>query len=117
MEEVQQIINDSQAIFSEKASVVHQLNSSIAKKVNNSEIVSEMKDLGKREAEAKFKKALEDQSREHKREMTNLKNQYEYLLQEKEKDFEKFVNEFKEYHAQKKEEINNGREEIVNLYK
>jgi len=35
MEEIQQIINDSQTVFVEKTDVVHQLNSSIVKKVNN----------------------------------------------------------------------------------
>jgi hypothetical protein len=117
MEEVQQIMNDSQAIFTEKSNVANQLNSTINKKANNNQIITEMKDLGKREAEATFKKTTEEQNKEHEKEITNLKNQYEYLLKEKEKDFEKFVNEFKEYHAQKKEEIRNAREEIVSLYK
>ena len=35
------------------------------------------------------------------KEVENLKSQYEYLLQKKEQEFEKFVNEFKQYHAQK----------------
>ena len=117
MEEVQQIINDSQAVFSEKANVVHQLNTTIVKKVSNYERVNEMKELGKREATQEFKKILDEQANQHKLEKNNLKNQYEYLLQQKEKDFEKFVNEFKEYHSQKKEEIRAAREEIVGLYK
>lgn len=117
MEEVQQIINDSQAVFSQKADVVHKLNKTIVKKVNNYERVNEMKDLGKREAESEYKNIVDTQKAQHKKEITNLKAQYEYLLKEKEKEFEKFVNEFKTYHAQKKDEIHTAREEIVNLYK
>ena len=48
--------------------------------------------------------------------MENLKNQYEYLLSEKEQQLKKFVEEFKEYHASKKQEIQTARSEIVNLY-
>jgi len=76
-----------------------------------------MKDLGKREAQIEYKGIIDEQKIQHKREVTNLKEQYEYLLSEKEKELEKFVNEFKVYHAQKKGEIHNARDEIVNLYK
>ena len=117
MEEIQQIINDSQTVFNEKADVVHKLNKTIVKKVNNYERVTEMKDLGKREATLEYKTILEEQKTQYKKEISNLKAQYEYLLSEKEKEFEKFVNEFKVYHSQKKEEIHSAREEIVNLYK
>lgn len=58
MEEVQQIINDSQVVFNEKAGLVHQLNSSIVKKVNNTELVNEMRDVGKKEAEKQYKNIL-----------------------------------------------------------
>jgi hypothetical protein len=117
MEEIQQIINDSQTVFNEKADVVHKLNKTIVKKVNNYERVTEMKDLGKREATMEYKTILEEQKTQHKKEISNLKAQYEYLLSEKEKEFEKFVNEFKVYHSHKKEEIHSARDEIVNLYK
>lgn len=117
MEEIQQIINDSQTVFNQKADVVHKLNKTIVKKVNNFERVTEMKDLGKREATMEYRTILEEQKAQHKKEISNLKAQYEYLLNEKEKEFEKFVNEFKQYHSHKKEEIHTAREEIVNLYK
>lgn len=117
MEEVQQMIDHSHLIFEEKADVVHKLNTSIVQKVSNTEKVNEMKDLGKREAEIKYNTIKSQISNEHKKEITNLKEQYEYLLSEKEKELEKFVNEFKEYHAQKKTEIHDAREEIVALYK
>lgn len=94
-------MNHSQQVLEEKVSVVHKLNNSIVKKVNNYERVNEMKDLGKREAHSEYKKMVDEQSNQHKKELTNLKNQYEYLLSEKEKEFEKFVNEFKVYHSQK----------------
>ena len=58
MEEVQQIINDSQVVFKEKAGLVHQLNSSIVKKVNNTELVNEMRDVGKKEAEKQYKNII-----------------------------------------------------------
>ena len=44
---------------------------------------------------------LEENNKQHKKEIENLKNQYEYLLKEKEQQLEKFVEEFKQYHAQK----------------
>lgn len=94
-------MNHSQQVLEEKVSVVHKLNNTIVKKVNNYERVNEMKDLGKREAHSEYKKIVDEQSNQHKKELTNLKNQYEYLLSEKEKEFEKFVNEFKVYHSQK----------------
>lgn len=117
MEDIQQIINDSHLVFEEKANVVHNLNKSIVKKVSNYERVNEMKDIGKREAEIKYKSIVDEQKNQHKKEMSNLKSQYEYLLSEKEAELEKFVNEFKQYHNQKKEEIHTARDEIVNLYK
>lgn len=117
MEEIQQIINDSQLVFEEKANVVHNLNKSIVKKVNNYERVNEMKDLGKREAEITYKSIVDEQKSQHKKELSNLKSQYEYLLSEKEAELEKFVNEFKQYHNQKKDEIHTARDEIIDLYK
>lgn len=117
MEELQQMIGHSHMVFEEKADVVHRLNTTISKKVSNTERVNEMKDLGKREAEKTYKNYTEEQKSQHKREISNLKAQYEYLLAEKEKEFENFVAEFKTYHTQKKEEIHTAREEIVALYK
>lgn len=54
---------------------------------------------------------------QHEQEIENLKSQYEYLLSEKQKELEKFVKEFKEYHSSKKDEIHATRNEVVNLYK
>jgi RPA family protein len=96
-----QVMNHSQQVLEEKVSVVHKLNNTIVKKVNNYERVNEMKDLGKREALSEYKKIVDEQANQHKKELSNLKTQYEYLLSEKEKEFEKFVGEFKVYHSQK----------------
>lgn len=54
---------------------------------------------------------------QHDQELENLKSQYEYLLSEKDKELQKFVQEFKDYHSQKKQEIHATREEVINLYK
>ena len=129
MEEVQQIIDDSQIVFNEKAGLVHKLNSSIVKKVNNTDLVNEMRDVGKKEAENKFKNIIgmslpcqiltikiEENRMLHEKELENLKSQYEYLLSKKEKELEKFVKEFKEYHSHKKDELHKARNEIVDLY-
>eukprot|EP00343_Euplotes_focardii_P003819 CAMPEP_0205812906 /NCGR_PEP_ID=MMETSP0205-20121125/17521_1 /ASSEMBLY_ACC=CAM_ASM_000278 /TAXON_ID=36767 /ORGANISM="Euplotes focardii, Strain TN1" /LENGTH=77 /DNA_ID=CAMNT_0053094375 /DNA_START=87 /DNA_END=320 /DNA_ORIENTATION=+ len=75
-----------------------------------------MRDIGKREAEKEYRKMLDEGNIQHQKEVDNLKNQYEYLLQDKEKQLEKFVNEFKEYHTQKKDEIQIARVEIIHLY-
>lgn len=42
-------------IFEEKADVVHKLNTTIKNKVRNTEKVTEMRDLGKRQAELEYK--------------------------------------------------------------
>ena len=66
MEEVQNMIDHSHLILEEKAELVHKLNNTIVQKVSNFEKVNEMKDLGKREAEIKYKEIIEQKDIQHK---------------------------------------------------
>ena len=60
------MIDHSHLILEEKAELVHKLNNTIVQKVSNFEKVNEMKELGKREAEIKYKEIIEQKDIQHK---------------------------------------------------
>ncbi len=75
-----------------------------------------MKSLGKQEAEAEYRSLKGTQDRETKNRIKCMKESHATALKEKEAELAKFVNEFKEYHQRKKEEIHEARRELVSLY-
>lgn len=60
--------------------------------------LSEMKELGKWEAEKAHEQLIEQKTKEHKLFVSNLKSQHENEIKQKNKEIEKFVEEFKVYH-------------------
>jgi trans-aconitate methyltransferase len=110
------MLNHSHVLIEEKAGIVHKLKETIVKNTEQQNKINEMKDIGKREAEFEYKKQYYEQLKQHKKEVDNLTQQYTHLLQGKDVELNKFVDEFKRYHKEKKEEVTLARKEISQLY-
>jgi F0F1-type ATP synthase membrane subunit b/b' len=75
-----------------------------------------MKQIGKNEAEKEYEKLIEVKEKEYKTIIANLKSEHKNQLDSKIAELQKFVNEFKVYHAQKKTEVHLARKELISLY-
>ena len=111
------MLTHSHLMIEEKASIIHQLKETIARNSDMANRINEMKELGKQEAEFEYKKQFSDQLKEHKQELRNVTAQYEHLLETKRAELQKFSDEFKRYHRQKKEETTEIRRETAELFK
>ena len=61
-----------------------------------------MKELGKREAEFQYKNLVNEKLNEYKQSMKNIKDQYDHLIEQKEAQFKKFIDEANSYTVSKK---------------
>lgn len=66
---------------------------------NNTNLIGrlfDMQDIAKKDSEAQYQRQLLQRKREHKEELNNLKEQYAFLIKEKDEKLQAFVEDFKE---------------------
>lgn len=89
-EEIAKIMQHGHILIREKAHLIHGLNAQLKKTSEHSNKITEMRELGKREAEFEYKCVLNEKQAQHKSGIKNLKDQYEHLLNEKEYQYSQF---------------------------
>ena len=104
-EEIHQMIAHAQVIIEEKGGLIHQLKNNITKNTEAQCKVSEMKEMGKREAEFDFKRSAAEAIDEQKAKMKNVQSQYEHLCEVKDVELDKFRKQCEVYSSSKKKEI------------
>lgn len=91
------MMEHSHALLGSKGKLIHGVKKEIAKTSETHNKLQEMKEIGKREAELHYKQEYASLSSEHKTEMTNLKDQYEYILSQKNEELARFHQQAKDY--------------------
>lgn len=64
--------------------------------------MTELKEMGKREAEIGYKTMVNEKQAEYKHDMKNIKEQYEHLIAAKTEEHNKFIAEANAYTVDKK---------------
>jgi len=59
--------------------------------------VYDSKDTGLKQKETEYRKIMRAEHRQHKQEVKNMRDQYEYLIESKEKQIQEFVSQFADY--------------------
>ncbi len=72
-EEISKMIHHGQILIEEKAHLIHGLKGELKKTSEHYNKISEMKDMGKREAELQYKQALNQKQTDYKVTMKNIK--------------------------------------------
>lgn len=72
-EEISKMIHHGQILIEEKAHLIHGLKDELKKTSEHYNKISEMKDMGKREAELQYKQALNQKQTDYKVTMKNIK--------------------------------------------
>lgn len=89
-------------LVEEKGHLIHDLKDELKKTSEHYNKISEMKDMGKREAELHYKQLLNDKQAEYKQTQRNIKDQYQHLLVTKEEQLKTFMREAESYTKDKK---------------
>ena len=71
-EEISKMIHHGQILIEEKAHLIHGLKDELKKTSEHFNKISEMKDMGKREAELQYKHMLNEKQNEYKLTMKNI---------------------------------------------
>ncbi|KAM3128358.1 hypothetical protein pb186bvf_019548 [Paramecium bursaria] len=105
---VKRMIENSNNLLEEKISSILSLPQFAQTKSVENQKLQEVRKASKLEAEKDFKIALEQIRQEQQRLLNACKTQYEYFLNEKNNEIEKFLAQFKDYRLKKKQQyINN----------
>ncbi len=72
--------------------------------------------MGRSEVEHEFRKKYRETEVVHTQRMKNIKDQYEYILKERESEIARFLKEFEDYEKLKKSNIVKLSEETMRLY-
>ena len=101
-DELTRMLIHGQVLIEEKAHLIHGLKDQLKKTSEHSNKVTELKEMGKREAEMQYKMIVNEKQAEYKHDMKNIKEQYEHLLTAKTEEQSKFMTEANAYTVQKK---------------
>jgi hypothetical protein len=85
-DELSKMIHHGHILIEEKAHLIHGLKDELKKTSEHFNKITEMSDLGKREAEMQYKQTLNEKQIEYKNKMKNVKDQYEHLIACKEEE-------------------------------
>ncbi|KAL4466133.1 hypothetical protein ABPG74_004370 [Tetrahymena malaccensis] len=114
--EIKQMIEKSNQLLEEKASMILNLPNNLQNKTNENQKVSEIKRNTRTEVEKEFKSQIDNLRNEYTRLYDNMKTQYEFHLKQKNEEIEKYVDQMKKYKQKKKSESELLRKEILELY-
>ncbi|CDW90581.1 UNKNOWN [Stylonychia lemnae] len=115
-EEISKMIHHGQILIEEKAHLIHGLKEELKKNSEHHNKISEMKDMGKREAELMYKQQLNDKQIDYKKTMKNINEQYDHLIRTKDEELQKFLSDATKYTVEKKDEMKEARNECVQLF-
>eukprot|EP00347_Sterkiella_histriomuscorum_P016482 403353010 len=115
-EEISKMIFHGQILMEERAHLIHGLKDELKKTSEHFNKVSELKDMGKREAEMQYKFQLSQMQEEYENSMRNIKEQYSHLISGKDQELRKFIADAEKYTNDKKQEISQARQETVQLF-
>jgi hypothetical protein len=89
-------------LLEEKAAVIHNLPFTMQSQSADARNLAEMRDTGRTEVEHEFRKRYKEIETDHNRRMKNLREQYDYILKERESEIARFSKEFEDYAKLKK---------------
>ena len=115
-EELQRLLTHSHMLLEEKAAVIHNLPFTMQSQSADAKNLADMRDLGRSEVEHEFRKRYRENEINHQRQMANLKEQYEYMINDREKEIARFLKEFEDYSKGKKAKTEKLQAETKNLY-
>lgn len=64
--------------------------------------VTELKDMGKREAELHYKEQYNERNKQFEKEIGNIREQYEHLIESKTQELQRFLDDASKYTVEKK---------------
>ena len=101
-EEISKMMFHGQVLIEEKAHLIHGLKNELRKTSEHFNKFTELKEMGKREAEMQYKMTVNERQAEYEANKKNLEEQYEHLLASKDDELKKFMDDATRYTMNKK---------------
>jgi hypothetical protein len=101
-EELQKLLIHSHMLLEEQAAVIHNLPFNMNSRAADLRNMSDMRDLGRSEVEHELKKKFRDEELAQQKRIANITEQYNYILDQKQKEINQFILESREYDRKKK---------------
>lgn len=102
IDEISKMIFHGQILMEEKAHLIHGIKDELKKTSEHYNKLTEMQDMGRREAELQYRMILNEKKNEYKQASKNVKEQYEHLIKAKDEELQKFMNDANKYTQEKK---------------
>ena len=80
-EELHKVIQHGQILIEEKAHMILGIKEEMRKTSEHFSKVTELKDMGKREAELHYKEQYNEKNKQFEKEIGNIREQYEHLIE------------------------------------
>ncbi|CAK61737.1 unnamed protein product (macronuclear) [Paramecium tetraurelia] len=113
---IKKLQDESKNLLEDKVTSIINLPQTALTKLSENQKLQDLRRQARNEAEKEFNKQLDQIKLEHQKWLDTCKQQYEYHLNEKNKEIENFLSSFKQYRERKKQQINDIVDELLDLY-
>ncbi|CAD8122513.1 unnamed protein product [Paramecium sonneborni] len=112
---IRKLQDESKNLLEDKVTSIINLPQAAQTKLSENQKLQDLRKQVRNEAEKDFNKQLEQIKLEYSKWLDTCKQQYEYHLNEKNKEIENFLTSFKQYRDKKKQQINEIVDELLDL--